>query len=276
MKKRFIACVVACAMLLMGTGYAYWTDLFTISGTVDTGNFNVKLVKAEVDREITDYEHYPLDVVGDHDLILNDMFSTAEGTVPKINDSASSVTFDVNEMYPGHGYEFEFKADNLGTVAAKLDSILFTKDMTPALVDALGISLVAEINDVYYKWVRIGWIEIGYEIEDNNVVLDIVDGDFDFVIQNTQFVSLSNVPGKIAAGSDLLYLDTRDLLVDSDHEMTIKLAIAMDPDAEGAYTSGGTWLYGTDAITRSDDLTENKGGSLTLKFLWDQYNAKQN
>lgn len=44
MKKKVLACVLACAMLILGMGYAYWTDSLQIDTSVTTGELEVKFV----------------------------------------------------------------------------------------------------------------------------------------------------------------------------------------------------------------------------------------
>nr|WP_307990818.1 hypothetical protein [uncultured Niameybacter sp.] len=51
-RTKFIAGLVALSMILMGTGYAYWTDTLTIQTTATTGNLEVKFV------DIAPYEQY--------------------------------------------------------------------------------------------------------------------------------------------------------------------------------------------------------------------------
>ena len=46
MKKRIIACVLTCATLLMGTGFAYWTDLISVNATAETGHCDIKECKS--------------------------------------------------------------------------------------------------------------------------------------------------------------------------------------------------------------------------------------
>lgn len=43
-RKGFIAGILVLSMLLMGTGYAYWTDKLNITSTVDTGELKVKFL----------------------------------------------------------------------------------------------------------------------------------------------------------------------------------------------------------------------------------------
>ncbi|MDD4565186.1 MAG: signal peptide protein [Eubacteriales bacterium] len=44
MKRKILACVVACATLFLGMGYAYWTDSLQLETTATTGELEVKFV----------------------------------------------------------------------------------------------------------------------------------------------------------------------------------------------------------------------------------------
>lgn len=251
MKKRFIACVIACALLLIGTGYAYWTDMFSITGSVNTGKFEVKLTESDLEGAISDL--YPVDLL--------DKYNHAEANVDKVKTPSSAVTLQIKKLFPGYGYKFKFKAENLGDVAAKLSAIRLDKTGISDLQNVIGIRLTATIKDRVYVIHPI--LGVTYETE----VADIPDGDVSFKIKNNGFVALSKIED-INIASNTLFLDTDN----SYSEMVIELDIAMDPDAEGEYTSG-TWLNG-DVSGVSDDNTENKNGTLKLELLWDQYNAK--
>lgn len=251
MKKRFIACIIACALLLMGTGYAYWTDMFSITGSVNTGKFEVKLTKSDFESAISDL--HPFDLL--------DGYNHAKASVDAIKKPSNAVALKIEKLFPGYGYKFKFKAENLGDVAAKLSAIKLDKEGISNLQDVIGIRLTVKIKDRVYVIHPI----LGTTTEHG--VADIPDGDVSFTIKNKGFVALSKI-NDIKIASNTLFLDTDN----SYSEMEIELEIAMDPDAEGEFTSG-TWLNGDVSII-SDDKTENKNGTLKLEFLWDQYNAK--
>ncbi|HHU17984.1 MAG TPA: signal peptide protein [Clostridiales bacterium] len=44
MKRKILACVLACATLFLGMGYAYWTDSLQLETTATTGELEVKFV----------------------------------------------------------------------------------------------------------------------------------------------------------------------------------------------------------------------------------------
>ena len=43
-KPKFLALALVVAIMLMGAGYAQWTDVLTIENTVTTGDMNVEFV----------------------------------------------------------------------------------------------------------------------------------------------------------------------------------------------------------------------------------------
>jgi|GEM_PF-790388 hypothetical protein len=277
MKKKFLACVIASAMLLMGTGYAYWTDAFQLSGTVDTGNLQVKLVNASADSKFSDY----LGAFNDNDAT----FRTSTGTVDKtnINADVSAVDFSLTDMYPGYGQTFTFKADNLGTVAAKLSSIDITGNDVLAdnsnkqLLNEIGINLQAKIKDTWYilcPW-KNTWVPVA---EFKDPVAGTKGADFSIKSKagwgtSTSYFTKLNGLTNISTSSfdgEFLYLDTQSGPFKFTSDMTIVVSVAMDPDAKGANTSGIT----SAKTAVSDSLTQNKTQDFTMTFNWDQYDAK--
>lgn len=108
-KTRFIALVLVVAVMLLGAGYAWWTDYTVINGTVDTGELDVNIQWASLI-----YPEY------------------AEGSV---GHDDNSITFNVSKLYPTKYGSEEFKPSyarlhfsikNEGTVPAKLSNIRFT------------------------------------------------------------------------------------------------------------------------------------------------------
>ena len=273
MKKRFIACIIACAMLLIGTGYAYWTDQFTLKATVDTGNFEVALTAAQASERFTDF----------YNPLKNDLtpdYSSSGGAVLTSIDSTTGsheVEFQLLDMYPGYGQKFVFKADNLGTVAAKLSNITVSHEGWGAeLEKAIGINIQARINNRSYTWVKNRWVE-GLSLNDIIVsepdILDAIFGKVDFTIDGIPFVNLENLSKINADSNDFLLLDVeKSGDYKKTHEVEIIVRIAMDPDSEGEFTSGKTWNRGY-AGNGADVNTENQNKILTLTFNWDQYNA---
>ena len=55
----------------------------------------------------------------------------------------------------------------------------------------------------------------------------------------------------------------------TDNRMDLFLAVAMDPDAEGIYTTGSTTV-----LAKNDDkASQKKAVEVSIDFLWDQFNV---
>lgn len=103
-KSKFLALVLAVAVMLMGAGYAYWTDSIKINNTVKTGNLEVKLQDGKVDL--------PEYVEGDAVVVPNDTHT-------------AKVTLD--KLYPGATVHVSIPFENVGDIPVKSAGVKFTK-----------------------------------------------------------------------------------------------------------------------------------------------------
>jgi hypothetical protein len=95
------------AIMLMGAGYGAWTDFTQVTGTVDTGEFDVNVAWANLNKP--------------------------EYTEGSVSNTDNEITFNVSNLYPtdygnGPGQTFarlHFSIENNGTVPVKLDSLVF-------------------------------------------------------------------------------------------------------------------------------------------------------
>lgn len=280
MKKRILACVVACAMLLMGSGYAYWTDLINVSAQADTGDLNVDFTAAS-------YE-------GNNFLATNAALpeSAYDSTGRTVSFTNNNVTLGISDLYPGHYEMFDTTVDNVGTVAAKLGKIDATLSGNNSEARKLiGIAIAAtseyETTQVVQKpdygwklvWVGCGifrhkewvWDIVGYHDEtqtvpiNGDVALGLPTGST-FVIDGIIFVRLTSLPDLNVneQTSNILYLT-------NDSTMNFQITIGMDPDAGGAYTTGKAQARNT---ANNDANSENQYEAVTLGLIWDQYNEQ--
>lgn len=109
-KGKIIAAALVIASMLIGAGYAQWTDTLKIGNTVNTGNLNVEFVKTEGSC-ITFPNIFNLE------LNSNYVESNIDPTDKK------TVTVTVNNLYPGSGVLYSAKFENLGTIPAKIKSV---------------------------------------------------------------------------------------------------------------------------------------------------------
>lgn len=298
MKKRILACVLACAMLLMGTGYAYWTNLLNVNAKAETGKLNVNFTKAEY--------------------VGNNFAATGALTAESAYDSTThtptltddkNVTFDVTEIYPGHYEVFSTEVNNAGTVAAKLGkikaSISSSNDMTESMI---GIAIAGtqsytteesrQVDEYGWDWVFVPcdpncnkwghchtyvngvrgiyvlqYTVVGSHIEkdstthttpvDHDALLGLPQGST-FTIGTVTFVRLSALDD-LSVSQNLLYLNNAS-------NMKFNVWIGMDPDAAGDYTTGSS--VAGNPKGNYDINTQHTSASVTLGFVWDQYNQK--
>lgn len=111
MKKiRILSLTLIVAAMLMGAGYAAWTDTLTINNTVKTGDLDIKFVQSNLDLM--------------HPNACGDKFVAA---TTSIDDTAGhTMTVTMNNLYPGCSAYFRLKGINAGTIPAKLDNINIT------------------------------------------------------------------------------------------------------------------------------------------------------
>lgn len=109
-KTRIIAIVLAIAVMLMGAGYAYWSDTLVINNTVTTGEFQVSFTAME-----------PFPFIVDSDEYLDSDITPNYGELLAAGGVTNTLTVTVSDMYPGSMALYAMKAENLGTIPAVFD-----------------------------------------------------------------------------------------------------------------------------------------------------------
>lgn len=109
MKKiRILALALVVAAMMMGVGYAQWTDTMVINNTVQTGELNVKF------DEGTFYGiKYPDACAAQY----------AKASAQIDEKDPHTMTVNLNGLYPDSWVAFKVKGINAGTIPAKLDNI---------------------------------------------------------------------------------------------------------------------------------------------------------
>ncbi len=103
-KPKFLALTLAVAVMLMGAGYAIWTDSVKINNTVNTGNLEVKLENGT--------------------LTLPDNGEYVKGTavVDLDVDSTSHIAkVTLENLYPGAKVRVSIPFKNVGSIPVKFD-----------------------------------------------------------------------------------------------------------------------------------------------------------
>ncbi len=145
-RAKFAMLAVVVALILVGAGYAAWTQVFTINSTVSTGELFVQVVNTENNYEVLDAEGNVISEGGlntgnDYLDLKVSSASTGEGTS---RETLTELTFNLSKMYPGVRETSKISFKNLGT----LKTVTTYKDaaVSPAAGNALWENLVIRVN----------------------------------------------------------------------------------------------------------------------------------
>lgn len=106
-RTRFIALALVVALMMMGAGYAYWTEDLTISNTVDTGELDVVFVSPEWATEDTYMSQEP------------------NGSYCELTNDTHALSIFLQDVYPGAQSTVKFTVENSGTLGAFVDDFTF-------------------------------------------------------------------------------------------------------------------------------------------------------
>lgn len=115
-KTRFIALALVVALMLMGAGYAAWSEPLSLTSTVKTGNFNMEITQASI-KTGDDYAK-------NHSHNWHEYDWTHDGDQEvSIYNNKNQVIVEFKDLYPGGCVGLGMTAKNIGTIPAKLKSI---------------------------------------------------------------------------------------------------------------------------------------------------------
>lgn len=125
-KTRIIAFVLIVSLMLMGAGYAAWTDRVVISNTVSTGELKVEFIESCLHPWATEFDN-----IGSEPPYLD----------AEIEHGAKTTTVTISNMYPGSTAIYEAMIKNLGTIPAKIDNvdITFSDNTSQAIKENLEV-----------------------------------------------------------------------------------------------------------------------------------------
>ena len=122
-KSRLLVLTLVVAVMLVGAGYAYWSEALTINTTVDTGNLEVIFQE-------------PANINGE----AEPPYQPNADCTP--SDDGKSMTVTFKEAYPGLENDFEFTLKNVGTLGAYVDDFAITSpNLDTDLILCKGIKL---------------------------------------------------------------------------------------------------------------------------------------
>lgn len=132
-KTRLITFSLIIAIVLMGVGYAYWSDNLVICTTTNTGELNVEFIKQC---------GYPKIYVMDHDGPCNTSEIFAQASISFDENYPKLTTVVISNLYPGTGAGFDVLFKNTGSIPAAFDNaeVIFTSDSDENLKQKMAYS----------------------------------------------------------------------------------------------------------------------------------------
>lgn len=315
-RRSIIGGVMALSLILMGTGYAYWTDTLNVTTKATTGELDVTFVDlglyAQYSNEVKKGgwsvvdgiyrdnnngfipDDYFMRGTSDYNIIAKDGsvdaykkdasmynnvdfdaefvdgqaigkdFTSGKNVVYKADTIGSdAIELTVDNMYPGYGQAFRSDILNLGTLAARLSSMdigVEALDGRSLQKDMLGIALLVDRESYNPK-------EPGKDTF--KLCETFANGDNFFTIGGVDFLRLSALE-QLTQEQITKALENNLLLAQpgSDNRLDAFIAIGMDPDQEGKYTTGSTKVM----ADNDDKESQHNGAKITVNMLWDQFN----
>lgn len=146
-KTRILALTLVVAIMMMGAGYAYWTDTLTISNSITTGTFDVDF-QADSD-DLVVYQNYnfaagtgteePAGLMG-----VTTGFGTDGDTLDNLNNN-DKLTITATNLYPDGAY--------------KVNATILNTSTIPVLFNTAGYTLSSSnLNDFLKIKVTIGGV----------------------------------------------------------------------------------------------------------------------
>lgn len=302
MKKKVLVSVLACAMLIMGVGYAYWTDNLQVDTKVSTGELKVKFVDLALYGQYAGQDNESswsiIDGVGDGYV---DNYYFGRGTSYNVISSEQALANYKDRIEGYTKTKFDAKLKDAAPLGATVDC--YTNDTLASSTievdlqqiypgyaqvfqsDIVNVgTIAAKLSDIDVKVKSFDTMALknaigvsmrifreysstaGHPNQHVNVFPESSFAPSDiFEVGGVSFIRLSALEGMDLKS----YLENELLYVYPDkNRMDLYFGIAMDPDKAGIYTSG----HSAAPSGVSDSLTENKTARFTIDLLWDQFN----
>lgn len=127
-KTKVIALVLCAAIMLMGAGYAAWTDKLQVNTTVNTGELDVAFGTARTFDGVWAYPHIFFQNTDGlwHDATAADYLDSSIGFGKMDQDldgENDQLNFTFNNMYPGTQARGKYYMKNVGTIPAKIADV---------------------------------------------------------------------------------------------------------------------------------------------------------
>ncbi|MGP1487557.1 MAG: SipW-dependent-type signal peptide-containing protein [Peptoanaerobacter stomatis] len=182
-------------------------------------------------------------------------------------NASGQIEITIDKMYPGYAQAFRSDIVNVGDIAAKLSNIKFKVTGIDGqdkgnLEDMIGVAVY--IDREQYK-------PDTHEDEPTFKLAELIGKNKTFTVGGVDFVRLSALrDGDVEAALQKYKNNVIKCAPNTDQRLDIFIGVAMDPDAEGKYTTG---TAENRKNVNKDEKSQLKGIQLSMDLLWDQFNA---
>ena len=306
MKRKILACVLACATLFLGMGYAYWTDSLQIDTTATTGELNVKFCDMAVYGQYGDEDNTwaIFDGIGNTGSTpFSPQMFFDRGNETNANGLYNIIATQEDLTAYNHRIEGYTKTSFGGGLTAPTTVVPTGADgnvygSNTNVSDGINVSLTnmypgyaqmfrTDIVNIGTLAARLADLQLtmnsatGENLDDmigvslkvlaeDNRTIKVLDPTADqcFYVGGVQFVRLSALEDvAITAGAG----DDLLYIYPGVNTMDAIFGVAMDPDYAGSYTTGHVGI----TTEKNDADTQLENANFTIKFLWDQFNTPE-
>lgn len=239
-KTRFLALTLVVSIMLLGAGYAIWTDSIQVSAVATTGNLNVKWLVGDEGMK-GPWEH-PLTAgvearissqigIGQSSDVWHHQHARTEAK--RIDDNTIEVK--AINLYPGARFTVDMRAINVGTVPAKFTGISIDRKTDGTDGDN---SLFNNLQVVHMQWF------VGNKLSNNT--MDYGDKTYCKLIDASWGVHkgpvwLYDLPALLASSNDggiksrVLEPDGKGILLFDGEDESSCIVFQVNPDVGNTY-----------------------------------------
>lgn len=134
-KVKIIALVMVFSIMLMGVGYAAWTDKVTLNTTVSTGIFDVDFTQVSANA-INEPDIFNIDSQ------IKDLGSNLDAEAIDNGTASDRIVVNAGNLYPGASFKVDAQVTNTGTIPAILNNVTTTTGGDAAFLDLLQVKIV--------------------------------------------------------------------------------------------------------------------------------------
>ncbi|WDV45645.1 hypothetical protein PV797_19450 [Clostridiaceae bacterium M8S5] len=147
-RSKVILVILILSLILIGIGYAGWTEKFTSTSNINTGNLQITYEEEDDPHGAVVYsEELYQNGLEEYNINMNYQYIHAPNS-----DDPGSVKFDVTNIVPGTVYWSKFKLRNTGSVPAALENVIANVTTDNWLLkEKMHITIKSYIeDDIYY------------------------------------------------------------------------------------------------------------------------------